>query len=521
LRSPGAAAILAPRRAAAWPSEARTADAPRSAGDLVNAVVLRLLVDELAPRVAGRRIVEARSPAAECVEIALKGDPPISLGIVTMKALPLVFASSGRFPPSGGAPGDAPGRLNELRGAEILSFESEEGVPRAFLHVRRTHSAGRTFDRVLVLDLGQRPAAALLDPGLGSAATRGGLRAARRDADAGATPAPSLAWRRDAAGRLHVGVPPSDREWDESASFDAWNDVALYAARELLPILVAERRRGALRRALGRAIKRKSRALEKVRREMDESKRAAEYRQKAQLLLARKADIERGVTPVVVLDYDSVTEVEIDVDPLLPPTRNAEVLFGKARKADRKARRAPQRLGELEVELSELKDDLDLVEEASPETMSDLEKKVHPPRAQRRTRRKGERARFRTYEVAGGWKVLVGKSNRDNDVLTHRIARPDDLWFHARQAPGSHVVLRRAGRADDPSRQAILEAAGIAAFHSKVGKSSAVPVCYTERRHVRKPRGAKPGLAVVRNEKVVFVDPGLPSARDRSDDGAG
>ena len=104
----------------------------------------------------------------------------------------------------------------------------------------------------------------------------------------------------------------------------------------------------------------------------------------------------------------------------------------------------------------------------------------------------------------------MGKSNRDNDILTHRIARKDDLWFHVRQAAGSHVILRRAGRKAEPDMDAIREAASIAAYYSKGGRSSNVPVCYTERRHVRKPRGAKPGLAVVSREKVVFVDPGLP-----------
>ena len=90
------------------------------------------------------------------------------------------------------------------------------------------------------------------------------------------------------------------------------------------------------------------------------------------------------------------------------------------------------------------------------------------------------------------------------------MARSDDLWFHVRQAAGSHVILRRAGRKAEPDSTSIMEAAGIAAYYSKAGRSSNVPVCYTERRHVRKPRGAKPGLAVVSREKVVFVQPRLP-----------
>ncbi len=92
------------------------------------------------------------------------------------------------------------------------------------------------------------------------------------------------------------------------------------------------------------------------------------------------------------------------------------------------------------------------------------------------------------------------------------MARPDDLWFHARQVAGSHVVLRKSGHKAEPDKQAILEAAAIAAFHSKAGKSSKVSVCYTEKRHVRKARGGKPGLAVVAREKVVIVRPKLPES---------
>jgi predicted ribosome quality control (RQC) complex YloA/Tae2 family protein len=151
------------------------------------------------------------------------------------------------------------------------------------------------------------------------------------------------------------------------------------------------------------------------------------------------------------------------------------------------------------------------VESAPADEIRRLEERFLREPQQRDTRPKpSERARFRTYHVSGGWEVLVGKSNRDNDILSHRIAKPDDLWFHARQVPGSHVVLRRSGKRTEPDRQAIMEAAAIAAFHSKAGKSSKVSVCYTEKRHVRRARGGKPGEAVITREKVVLVEPRLP-----------
>ncbi len=118
--------------------------------------------------------------------------------------------------------------------------------------------------------------------------------------------------------------------------------------------------------------------------------------------------------------------------------------------------------------------------------------------------------RPRRFELPGGWIVLVGRSNRENDALTHHLARPDDLWFHARGVSGSHVVLRRGGRKDNPPKDIIARTASIAAYFSKARTSRMVPVVYTEKRFVRKPRKGAPGLALVQREKVIMAEPREP-----------
>jgi len=133
--------------------------------------------------------------------------------------------------------------------------------------------------------------------------------------------------------------------------------------------------------------------------------------------------------------------------------------------------------------------------------------------------RAGERAggrradagfRPRSYVTSEGWTVLVGRSNEENDWLTHRFAHPEDYWLHAHGVPGSHVVLRREGRRDNPSVRTLEEAASFAAFFSKARHSSKAPVLYTLKKYVRKPRGAKPGLAVCEREKTLMVRPRDP-----------
>jgi predicted ribosome quality control (RQC) complex YloA/Tae2 family protein len=105
--------------------------------------------------------------------------------------------------------------------------------------------------------------------------------------------------------------------------------------------------------------------------------------------------------------------------------------------------------------------------------------------------------------------VWVGRSSRENDELTHRAAHSRDLWLHAHGAAGSHVIVRTRGRPDLVPPAVVEKAASLAAFHSKARNSSLVPVVWTEKRFVRKPRKSPPGLAVCLQDRTVMVEPGL------------
>jgi len=118
--------------------------------------------------------------------------------------------------------------------------------------------------------------------------------------------------------------------------------------------------------------------------------------------------------------------------------------------------------------------------------------------------------RPREFRTTDGWLVLVGRSNQENDHLTHRMSHPEDYWLHVHGAAGSHVILRREGRKENPSGKTLAEAASIAAYFSKARHSGKVPVIYTLRKYVRKPRGAKPGLAMCTREKTILVHPRNP-----------
>lgn len=469
------------------------------------------LVDEIAPRIKGAKVAGAYSIGGGGLILELSGGEPLVVGISTLRALPLMFLSEPTAPIPPRPREHRPGIENELVGASVVALRSV-GDAVAELAFQKALATGRTVDRVLSIDLGRRPRLALRD----AAASGGGAGAEGARTSIG-SPAPddgpSAAWRHDADGRIHVrisltGAPEGT---EGSRRFASVNEAALFAFGEFWAPLDLERRRSAVGRRIANALRRKRRAIRKVRAEIEVASEADELRRRGHLILTRHAEIKRGARRAVVSDFDGRTPVEIELDPALSPAQNAEALFRRARKAERKAEAAPRRLADLEEEERRLVGLADSVGAATGHRITELEAEFRAQIPRRgRAAGRGPRARYRTYRISGGWEVLVGKSNRDNDELTHRIARPSDLWFHVRQAAGSHVILRRQGSKAEPDRQAILEAAAIAAFHSKAGKATKVPVCYTEKRHVRKPRGARPGLAIVSREKVVFVEPKLP-----------
>ena len=123
-----------------------------------------------------------------------------------------------------------------------------------------------------------------------------------------------------------------------------------------------------------------------------------------------------------------------------------------------------------------------------------------------------EDLRLHEYRLASGWTIVAGRSDRDNDYLSLKLARPDDWWFHVRGMPGSHVLLRAPEGSSglEADRNLLKTAAAAAAWHSKARAGGVVPVTCTRARFVSKPKGARPGTVSIRRETVLKVRPGLP-----------
>lgn len=257
---------------------------------------------------------------------------------------------------------------------------------------------------------------------------------------------------------------------------------ALLARRE-----EAERRRAALRR------------------ELEEGESAEALRAVGNLLLARLREVERGASQVVLRDFDG-SEREVALDPRRDPAENAAAYFERAAKRERAAARVPAELERVEARLGAVSAALGRLEEEGPSEAL-WEAAGGRPAADEAGRGEEERLPYLRFRTSGGLEVRVGRSARANDDLTFHHASPDDIWMHARQTKGAHVVLRWDRREENPPRRDLLEAAVAAAVHSGARHSGTVPVDWTRRRYVRKPRKAPPGAVLPDRVSTLFVEP--------------
>lgn len=231
---------------------------------------------------------------------------------------------------------------------------------------------------------------------------------------------------------------------------------------------------------------------------------AEHLRAHADLLLAQLHRVKRGAASAVLDDF-SGGSITIELDPALDGAANAGQLYGAARKRERAAARIPALLRSGEKERARLQSLLERVR-AGTATAEELSRAQ--PRTQEKAAGRGAAALpYREYRTSGGLEVRVGRGARANDELTFRHSSPSDIWLHARDVTGAHVILRWNRPDENPPAAAITEAAGLAAWHSRARTSSVVAVDWTRRKYVRKPRRSAPGLVVPERVRTLFVEP--------------
>lgn len=234
-------------------------------------------------------------------------------------------------------------------------------------------------------------------------------------------------------------------------------------------------------------------------------------RQKADLIKANLYRIQKGARAVTVQDYyaEGCPDVTIELDPRKSPQENAAALY----KAYRKAKTAEQHLTGLIAESSRnleyLNSVLDELARAESERdLMDIRAELRATGYLRQPRNaKKEKAAPRAplaFVSSTGYEILVGRSNTQNDELTHRTARRTDIWLHVQKVHGSHVIIR--AHDTTPDEQTIAEAASLAVYYSQARDGGKTPVDYTMARFVRKPSGALPGMVLYTDYQTCMAE---------------
>ena len=237
-----------------------------------------------------------------------------------------------------------------------------------------------------------------------------------------------------------------------------------------------------------------------------------------ELITANLYRMERGASKVTVENYyePECPSMEIRLDPRLSPQENAAKYFKQYNKAKTAEKILTEQLRLGREELAYLESVLQQLQQAEAEQdFNDIRAELTDGGYIRNRGKKQpgfQRAsKPREFRSSAGLRILVGRSNKQNDQLTTKTAGPRDFWLHTQKIHGSHVILCTDGT--QPDEQSLLEAAILAAYYSQGRESSKVPVDYTPARYVKKPAGAKPGMVVYTTCQTMYVTPDAELAK--------
>ena len=235
-----------------------------------------------------------------------------------------------------------------------------------------------------------------------------------------------------------------------------------------------------------------------------------EYRLKGELLTANLHLAKKGMKAVEVPNYyeEGMPPLSVELDEKLSPSQNAQRYFKLYQKARNAQTLAAEQIEKTSEELGYLEGQLDNLSKCSEESelfelRAELERfgYVKPNRNRRQMKQLPPSTPMK-FTSPSGHTILVGKNNLQNDKLT-ATAQPGEVWLHAKDMPGSHVIIV----GENPDDDTILYAARLAAANCKGRASSRVPVDYTLRKYVKKPSGAKPGFVIYTNQHTLYVQP--------------
>lgn len=268
-------------------------------------------------------------------------------------------------------------------------------------------------------------------------------------------------------------------------------------------------RKASLYSLVSKNLKKLNRTLSHLEYDFEKTSNWQKHKLWGELILSNLYKIKPGLSEVELENYyDDYRKITIPLNSKLTPAENAERHFQRYKKLQTKAIKVEKNIKKTLDEINYL--DNILVSINNSESIGDL-CEINSELIQqgyiksKHTKVKTQRTAPLRFKSSDGFSIYAGKNNRQNDLLTMKKSHPEDIWLHAKNVPGSHVIIKRNNQ--ELSEKTLLEAASIAAYFSKSRNSSNVPVDYTFIKFVKKPSGARPGFVIYTNQKTLYVTP--------------
>lgn len=267
-----------------------------------------------------------------------------------------------------------------------------------------------------------------------------------------------------------------------------------------------------LRKSISIKLDRLQNKLKKQNQELKEASNAESYKIKGELITSYIYMIEKGMEKVKVSNFydENFEEIEIKLDKNLTPSENAQKYFKKYNKLKTAKKEVSSQIEISKQEIDYLENIILSIENCeSLDELLDIKLELSKEGYIKNYSKNKKEVKTKTspleFVSSDGFKILVGKNNKQNDTLTLKTASNDDIWLHTKNIPGSHVIIKTENK--EVPENTIFEAAMLSAYFSKSKMSSQVPVDYTKRKNVKKPNGAKPGMVIYETNNTIYVTP--------------
>ncbi|MBZ4025198.1 MULTISPECIES: NFACT RNA binding domain-containing protein [Ligilactobacillus] len=267
---------------------------------------------------------------------------------------------------------------------------------------------------------------------------------------------------------------------------------------------------GQLLHVIRKNLQRNKKKLKKLSNELKATENADEYRIKGEVLTTYLYQIKRGMTKITLPNfYDNNKEITISLSNQLSPSQNAQKYFKKYQKLKNAVTFVNEQIELTKKEVAYLEEIQTQIELATPADLNDIKTELQQEGYIKKKQQKSKHSsrvkinKPESFIASDGTEILVGKNNLQNEKLTLHTAKKTDIWLHAKNIPGSHVIIK----SNNPSDETLFEAAMLAAYFSKFRSSANVPIDYVQVKNIRKPNGSKPGFVIYEGQKTLTVTP--------------